>query len=41
MMYMVDESGRLDHTCTAFVLNKTMKSVRVLEQETLYIYIGA
>ena len=39
--YMVDESGRLDHTRAAFALNKTMKSMRALEQETLYIHIGA
>jgi hypothetical protein len=26
--HIVDESGRLDHTRTAFALNKTMKSER-------------
>ena len=41
MMYMVDESGCLDHTCAVFVLNKMMKFVHALEQETPYIYIGA
>ena len=39
--HMADESGRLDHTRAAFALNKTMKSMRALEQETLYIHIGA
>ncbi|KAI9569320.1 hypothetical protein HD554DRAFT_2038263 [Boletus coccyginus] len=40
--YMVDESGRLDHTCAAFALNKTMKSVNVpFDQRILYIHLGA
>ena len=39
--YMVDESGRLDHSRAAFALNKTMKSIRSLDQATLYIHIGA
>ncbi|KAF8429907.1 CHAT domain-containing protein [Boletus edulis BED1] len=42
--YMVDESGRLDHTRAAFALNKTMEeSVRIvpLDQRILYIHLGA
>ncbi|KAI9460681.1 TPR-like protein [Boletus coccyginus] len=40
--YMVDESGRLDHTRAAFALNKTMKSVDVpFDQRILYIHLGA
>jgi CHAT domain-containing protein/tetratricopeptide (TPR) repeat protein len=40
--YMVDESGRLDHTRAAFALNKTMRSVKVpLDQRILYIHLGA
>ena len=39
--HMVDESGRLDHTRAAFALNKTMKSIRMLEQAVLYIHLGA
>ncbi|KAI9567828.1 CHAT domain-containing protein [Boletus coccyginus] len=40
--YMVDESGRLDHTCAAFALNQTMKCVNVpFDQRILYIHLGA
>ncbi|KAI9567954.1 CHAT domain-containing protein [Boletus coccyginus] len=40
--YMVDESGRLDHTQAAFALNKTMNSVNVpFDQRILYIHLGA
>jgi len=40
--YMVDESGRLDHTRAAFALNKTMKSVNVpFDQQILYVHLGA
>jgi CHAT domain-containing protein/tetratricopeptide (TPR) repeat protein len=39
--HMVDESGRLDHTRAAFALNRTMKSMRALDQEILYIHLGA
>ena len=39
--HMVDESGRLDHTRAAFALNKTMKSIRTLDQQILYIHVGA
>ncbi|KAI9459001.1 TPR-like protein [Boletus coccyginus] len=40
--YMVDESGRLDHTRAAFALNKTMKSVHVpFDQQILYVHLGA
>ncbi|KAI9455544.1 TPR-like protein [Boletus coccyginus] len=40
--YMVDESGRLDHTLAALALNKTMKSVNVpFDQRILYIHLGA
>ena len=40
--YMVDESGRLDHTRAAFALNKTMKSVHIpFDQRVLYIHLGA
>jgi len=40
--YMVDESGRLDHTRAAFALNKTMKSVHVpFDQRILYVHLGA
>jgi CHAT domain-containing protein len=40
--YMVDESGRLDHTRAAFALNKTMKSVDIpFDQRILYIHLGA
>jgi len=39
--HMVDESGRLDHTRAVFALNKTMKSIRMLEQAVLYIHLGA
>ena len=39
--HMVDESGRLDHTRAAIALNKTMKSMRALDQEILYIHLGA
>ncbi|KAI9567953.1 CHAT domain-containing protein [Boletus coccyginus] len=40
--YMVDESGRLDHTRAAFALNKTMNSVNVpFDQRILYIHLGA
>ncbi|KAI9566215.1 TPR-like protein [Boletus coccyginus] len=39
--YMVDESGRLDHTRAAFALNRTMKSVDVpFDQRILYIHLG-
>ncbi|KAI9567996.1 CHAT domain-containing protein [Boletus coccyginus] len=39
--YMVDESGRLDHTRAAFALNKTMQSVHVpFDQRILYIHLG-
>ncbi|KAI9570958.1 CHAT domain-containing protein [Boletus coccyginus] len=40
--YMVDESGRLDHTRVAFALNKMMKSVDVpFDQRILYVHLGA
>ena len=40
--YMVDESGRLDHTRAAFALNQTMKSVDIaFDQRILYIHLGA
>ena len=41
--YMVDESGRLDHTRAAFALNKTMASnVDVpLDQRIVYTHLGA
>ena len=40
--YMVDESGRLDHTRAAYALNKTMKSVDIPhDQRILYIHLGA
>ena len=43
--YMVDESGRLDHTRAAFALWKTMESLKSgkvpLEQWILYVHIGA
>ena len=41
--YMVDESGRLDHTRAALALNRTMKSVRDVpfDQRVLYIHLGA
>ena len=43
--YMVDESGRLDHTRAALALDKTMNSLRLseipLDQRILYIHIGA
>ena len=40
--YMVDQSGRLDHTRAAFALNKMMKSVHIpLDQRILYIHLGA
>ena len=39
--HVVDESGHLDHTRAAFALNETMKSVRTLDQQILYIHIGA
>ena len=39
--HMVDESGHLDHTRAAFALNETMKSIRSLDQATLYIHLGA
>ena len=46
--YMVDESGRLDHTRAAFALWKTMKALRSgkwgkvpLDQLILYVHIGA
>ena len=43
--YMVDESGRLDHTRAALALHKTMNSLRLskipLDQRILYIHIGA
>ncbi|KAN0100021.1 CHAT domain containing protein [Tylopilus felleus] len=39
--YMVDESGRLDHTRAAHALNKTMKSVDIPhDQRILYIHLG-
>ena len=39
--HMVDESGHLDHTRAALALNKTMKSIRTLDQQSLYIHLGA
>ena len=40
--YMVNESGRLDHTRAAYALNMTMKSVNVpLDQYILYVHLGA
>ena len=40
--YMVDESGRLDHTRAAFALNKTMKTVNIpFDQRILYVHLGA
>ena len=39
--HMVDECGRLDHTRAAFALNKTMKSIRTLNQQIVYIHLGA
>ena len=39
--HMVDESGRLDHTRAAFALNKTMESIGTLDQQILYIHVGA
>ena len=39
--HMVDESGHLHHTRAAFALNETMKSIRSLDQATLYIHLGA
>ena len=39
--HMVNESGRLDHTRTAFALNKTMRSVHIpLDQRIRYIHLG-
>ena len=39
--HMVDESGHLDHTRTAFALNKTMRSVHIpLDQRIRYIHLG-
>ncbi|KAI9568167.1 CHAT domain-containing protein [Boletus coccyginus] len=40
--YMVDESGRLDHTRAAFALNQTMKIVDIpFDQRILYVHLGA
>jgi CHAT domain-containing protein/tetratricopeptide (TPR) repeat protein len=43
--YMVDESGRLDHTRAALALHRTMNSLRLskipVDQRILYIHIGA
>ena len=43
--YMLDESGRLDHTRAALALHRTMNSLRLskipLDQRILYIHIGA
>ena len=43
--YMVDESGRLDHTRAALALHKTMRSLRSskipIDQRILYVHIGA
>jgi len=38
--YIMDESGRLGHTRTAFALWKTMKSVKILlDQRILYVHL--
>ena len=43
--YMLDESGRLDHTRAALALHRTMNSLRLskipLDQRILYVHIGA
>ncbi|KAH0827319.1 hypothetical protein J3R83DRAFT_3945 [Lanmaoa asiatica] len=40
--YMMNESGRLDHTRAAFALNKTMKKVDIpFDQRILYVHLGA
>jgi CHAT domain-containing protein len=43
--YMLDKSGRLDHTHAALALHRTMNSLRLskipLDQRILYIHIGA
>ncbi|KAF8547416.1 hypothetical protein OG21DRAFT_1370187, partial [Imleria badia] len=43
--YMLDESGRLDHTRAALALHRTMVSLRSskipLDQRILYVHIGA
>jgi CHAT domain-containing protein len=43
--YMVDESGRLDHTRAALALHRTMNSLRLtkipVDQRILYIHMGA
>jgi CHAT domain-containing protein len=43
--YMLDASGRLDHTRAALALHRTMNSLRLskipLDQRILYIHIGA
>jgi CHAT domain-containing protein len=43
--YMVDESGRLDHTRSALALHRTMNSLRLskipVDQRILYIHMGA
>ena len=40
--YMVDESGRLDHTRAAYALNKTMRTLDIpFDQRILYIHLGA
>ena len=43
--YMLDESGRLDHTRAALALHRTMNSLQLskipLDQRILYIHIGA